>query len=348
MNNNKINVSIIMPLHNAQPWLQECLQSVEDQDFDGSLELSVFNDASCDESALILECFSEQLRNRGIKVTISFEDGEPKGVGYAKNRAVDQSSGEYLCFLDADDCMARDRVRKQFEACFSDCGLILGCCFHREPSDSTPRYTKWANSLITSQLYTQIYTSFGPSVIMPTWFCHRSVYDRIGGFDERGKGIPEDLIFFYQHLRLGGRLRRLDEDLLLYRYHLSATTFSISEDTIWKIRLKELEERILKNWTSFTIWNAGKQGRKFYRSLTSENKLKVRGFCDVDVKKISKGIYIYEESEESPKPRIPIVHFSKAVPPFVICVKIDMTLGVFEENLSSLHLIEGKDYIHFS
>ncbi|GFV41342.1 UDP-GlcNAc:betaGal beta-1,3-N-acetylglucosaminyltransferase-like protein 1 [Trichonephila clavipes] len=121
-----------------------------------------------------------------------------------------------------------------------------------------------------------------------------------------------------------------------------------SRDTIWQVRLKELEERILKNWATFTIWNAGKQGRKFYRSLTPENKLKVQAFCDVDVKKISKGIYIYEKSEESPKPRIPIIHFSKADPPFVICVKIDMTLGVFEENLSSLHLMEGKDYIHFS
>ncbi|GFS94931.1 UDP-GlcNAc:betaGal beta-1,3-N-acetylglucosaminyltransferase-like protein 1 [Nephila pilipes] len=327
MNSSKIDVSIIMPMHNAQPWLQECLQSVEDQDFDGSLELSVFNDASSDQSSSILEHYSERLRKRGMKVTISFKDGEPKGVGYAKNRAVEQSSGEYLCFFDADDCMARDRLKKQFEACVPDCNLIIGCRFHREPSDSTPRYTKWANNLSTSQLYTQIYTSFGPSIIMPTWFCHRSVYDRIGGFDERGKGIPEDLIFFYQHLRLGGQLQRLDEDLLLYRYHLSAATFSVSEDTIWQVRLKELEERVIKNWPKFTIWNAGKQGRKFYRSLTAENKLKVQAFCDVDVKKISKGIYIYEESEEYPKPRIPIIHFSRANPPFVICVKIDMTSG---------------------
>ncbi|GIY10276.1 UDP-GlcNAc:betaGal beta-1,3-N-acetylglucosaminyltransferase-like protein 1 [Caerostris extrusa] len=286
-------VSIILPLYNAEPWLEECLQSIEAQDFTGILELSVFNDG--DKSLSILESWSKNLKNQKLKITISSGSGNPKGVGYAKNKAVAQSSGEYLCFLDADDCMASSRVRKQFDSCFSDHNHIVGCCFHRKPADSTPRYTNWANSLSSSELYSQIYTSFGPTIIMPTWFCHRSVHTRIGGFDERGKGIPEDLLFFYRHLRLGGKLHRVDEDLLLYRYHPSATTFSISEDTIWQIRLEELEDQVLKNWTRFTIWNAGKQGRKFYRSLAPQNKLKVQAFCDVDNKKISKGVYIYED-----------------------------------------------------
>ncbi len=65
---------------------------------------------------------------------------------------------------------------------------------------------------------------------MPTWFCHRSVFDRIfGGFDESGRGTPEDLIFFYRHLDAGGELIRADEILLIYRYHSNATTFSVSK-----------------------------------------------------------------------------------------------------------------------
>ena len=35
--------------------------------------------------------------------------------------------------------------------------------------------------------------------------------------------------------------------------------------TIWDLRVKELEARVLCCWDNFTIWNAGKQGRKFYR-----------------------------------------------------------------------------------
>lgn len=56
-----------------------------------------------------------------------------------------------------------------------------------------------------------------------------SFFFRVGGFSEKGKGTPEDLIFFYKHLELGGSISRLNEVLLLYRYHPEATTFSIKQ-----------------------------------------------------------------------------------------------------------------------
>lgn len=152
----------------------------------------------------------------------------------------------------------------------------------------------------------QIYTSHGPTIIMPTWFCAREAYESVGKFSEDGRGTPEDLIFFYRHLDLGGRVIRVEEDLLMYRYHSvraergrvralecrnpilkfshlpltsssfqHATTFSILEGTIWNIRLERLQNNVLSKWPSFTIWNAGKQGRKFFRSLSDENQKKV-------------------------------------------------------------------------
>lgn len=44
----------------------------------------------------------------------------------------------------------------------------------------------------------QVYTSHGPTVIMPTWCCMRQVFDRVGGFDEGGKvhGLQELLSLF--------------------------------------------------------------------------------------------------------------------------------------------------------
>ena len=98
------------------------------------------------------------------------------------------------------------------------------------PADSTKSFSFWANCLSERQLYTQIYQSFGPTLIMPTWFCHRNVFCKVnGGFSEGGQGVPEDLIFFYSHLDAGGTLHRVDKELLQYRYHPGATTFSVSE-----------------------------------------------------------------------------------------------------------------------
>ncbi|XP_048673322.2 queuosine-tRNA galactosyltransferase isoform X3 [Caretta caretta] len=323
----RIQVSVILPVRNTECWLDECLKSIVEQDFEGTMELSVFNDASKDNSINIIEKWKLKLEDVGIRVVIDGHDSpQPQGVGFAKNQAVIQSSGTYLCFLDS----------------------IIGCQVRREPLDSTERYTRWINNLTPGQLLTQVFTSHGPTVIMPTWFCSREWFCHVGKFNEGGKGVPEDLLFFYEHIRKGGGVFRVDQCLLQYRYHPQAATHSVLEGTIWNHRVRFLEDRALKHWTSFTIWNAGKQGRKLYRSLSPANQKKVAAFCDVDEKKIAKGFYTYQESKERPKPKIPIQHFRDATPPFVICVKLDLTGGAFEENLNTLDLKEGLDYHHFN
>lgn len=194
----------------------------------------------------------------------------------------------------------------------------------------------------------EVFTSHGPTVIMPTWFCTQEWFCHVGKFNEGGPGVPEDLLFFYDHLEKGGGVIRVDQCLLQYRYHPQAATHSILEGTIWDHRVQFLEKRVLANWTSFTIWNAGKQGRKLYRSLSPANQKKVVALCDVSERRISKGFYTYEESKKRPQPKIPIQHYKDAQPPFIICVKLDLTNGNFEENLQSLNLKEGVDYFHFS
>jgi len=44
-------------------------------------------------------------------------------------------------------------------------------------------------------------------------------------------------------------------------------------------------------------------------------------FCDVDVNKIGK-VYTYELTDTLPKPTVPIVHFTQASKPFILCVKM--------------------------
>ncbi|XP_053333300.1 UDP-GlcNAc:betaGal beta-1,3-N-acetylglucosaminyltransferase-like protein 1 isoform X3 [Clarias gariepinus] len=344
-----IQVSVIIPVYNGANWLDECLQAVLEQDFQGTLEISVFDDASTDNSREIAESWRERLRMRGVTMVISGHNTDrPRGVGFAKNKAVTQSAGQYLCFQDADDIMMSQRVRLQYEAAVLNPSTIVGCRVRRIPEGSTERYTRWINTLSPEQLLTQVYTSHGPTVVMPTWFCSRHWFQKVGPFDEGGKGVPEDLLWFYQSLRRGGAVIRVDECLLIYRYHEHAATHSVLEETIWNLRVAFLEERVLGQWDSFTIWNAGKQGRKLYRSLTSTNQKKVKAFCDVDENKIKKGFYTYEESKDRPKPRIPVLHYRDASPPFILCVKLDMSGGVFEETLLSLSLTEGLHYYHFN
>ncbi|XP_059988911.1 UDP-GlcNAc:betaGal beta-1,3-N-acetylglucosaminyltransferase-like protein 1 isoform X2 [Lagenorhynchus albirostris] len=183
-----VQVSVILPVHDAEPWLDECLGSVLQQDFEGSMELSIFNDASKDKSMTIIEKWKEKLEGSGILVVIGGHDSpSPRGVGYSKNQAIAQSSGSYLCFLDSDDVMMPQRVRLQHAAAVRHPTSIIGCQVRREPPNSTERYTRWINHLAPDQLLTQVFTSNGPTVIMPTWFCSRAWFSHVGPFDEGGR-----------------------------------------------------------------------------------------------------------------------------------------------------------------
>ncbi|MEQ2244922.1 UDP-GlcNAc:betaGal beta-1,3-N-acetylglucosaminyltransferase-like protein 1 [Ilyodon furcidens] len=152
-----VDVSIIIPVHNASCWLKECLQAILQQDFAGSMELSVFDDASTDDSRKVLEGWRERMEDRGISVVISgHNSSQPRGVGFAKNKAVTQSSGQYLCFQDADDIMFPQRVRLQYETSLRNANCLIGCRVQRLPEGSTERYTRWINSLTQDQLITQV------------------------------------------------------------------------------------------------------------------------------------------------------------------------------------------------
>lgn len=88
------------------------------------------------------------------------------------------------------------------------------------------------------------------------------------------------------------------------------------------MRVERLERIILNNWKKFTIWNAGKQGRKLLNCLTETNRNKVEAFCDIDINKINQKYIHYDPSTRKTERAIDIVHFRDANSPFVICVKM--------------------------
>uniref|UniRef100_A0A915IQL4 Glycosyltransferase 2-like domain-containing protein n=1 Tax=Romanomermis culicivorax TaxID=13658 RepID=A0A915IQL4_ROMCU len=351
--------SVIIPCRNAVLFLDECLQSILDQTCLGQMkvEISLFDDSSDDGSFDLAYSYRKLCSNRGVVLTINRQSSnKPSGVANAKNSAVKNSSGQFLCFLDADDYCDVDRIRRQYELAINVEELsLIGSKFKRLPDNSTKRYTKWANNLTNLQLYTQIYTSNGPTLIAPTWFCSRRLYDVIGGFSDNGRtGFPEDLDFFYKALRKGACLYKVDDSLVTYRYHSDCASFSVSEETILSIRVAEFERIILEkrgNWSKFSIWNVGKSGKKFFNALKPENRRKVLCFGDIDSQKIDRKFFeCYVRNNNTKKFviqfKLPIIHISELQPPVVICVKMDLTGGMLEKYVEEKNWIEGENYFY--
>lgn len=88
--------SIIVPVYNADVYLERCVKSILKQEFK-DFELILVNDGSKDNSLSLIEKFAKQ-DNR-----IKYISQENRGLSYARNRGISMSTGMYIVFVDADD-----------------------------------------------------------------------------------------------------------------------------------------------------------------------------------------------------------------------------------------------------
>src|SRR5205807_8723553 len=89
-------ISVVIPIHNVETYLRECLQSVARQTV-GDLEVIMVDDGSTDRSATIAEEFTA--RDPRFRL-IRQRNG---GLGQARNTGADAATGDFLAFVDGDD-----------------------------------------------------------------------------------------------------------------------------------------------------------------------------------------------------------------------------------------------------
>ena len=102
-------VSIIVPVYNAEKYLDRCLNSLVHQTLQ-DIEIILVNDGSTDGSAAILQKYAEQ--HPGLIRLFHKENG---GQGSARNLALEYADGEYIGCVDADDAVALDMFEKMYQ-----------------------------------------------------------------------------------------------------------------------------------------------------------------------------------------------------------------------------------------
>lgn len=110
---NKIKVSLIIPVYNAEEFLDESINSVLNQTLT-DIELVCVNDGSKDNSLKMLEDFAK------IDDRIKIIDQENQGCGAARNKALDNAIGDYIYFFDPDDYLVPDALEKLYENAISN------------------------------------------------------------------------------------------------------------------------------------------------------------------------------------------------------------------------------------
>lgn len=105
----KLTLSVVMPVYNACEFLSESINSVLGQTYT-DFELIVVDDCSKDNSYDIL-C---EYMSRDSRVKV-FKNEENKGVSYTRNFAVSKAKGEYIALIDSDDIWDKNKLKKQLE-----------------------------------------------------------------------------------------------------------------------------------------------------------------------------------------------------------------------------------------
>ena len=112
-------VSVLIPCYNQGRFLSETLESLLAQTF-GDWECLIVDDASTDDSAAVATRYAE--KDARIRV---LSQPENDGVAVARNRALKESRGRYILFLDADDLITPDYMALAVAALDADPALTL-------------------------------------------------------------------------------------------------------------------------------------------------------------------------------------------------------------------------------
>ena len=101
-------ISVIVPIYNAELYLEECIHSVLNQTL-RDIELLLIDDGSTDGSFRICEEYSKKdnrvqvFRNKNV------------GQGLERNFGVRKAAGEYIAFLDSDDQYKEDALERLYQ-----------------------------------------------------------------------------------------------------------------------------------------------------------------------------------------------------------------------------------------
>ena len=97
--NNDPKVTVIVPVYNVEPFLEECVQSILAQSYE-NIEIVLVDDGSTDNSGKMCDGF--RLKDDRI-VVIHKENG---GLSSARNAGIEAAAGDYYLFVDSDDVIS--------------------------------------------------------------------------------------------------------------------------------------------------------------------------------------------------------------------------------------------------
>lgn len=264
-------VSIVIPVYNAEKFLNECLDSLLNQTMK-EIEIICVDDGSTDSSAEIIKTYEK----KDSRVKLYCQKNQYAGI--ARNNGFKHATGEYVLFLDSDDFFEPDMVELSYNLASDNNADI--CVFSSNLYDMETRQFKNYDWAFRREYFTE------GEVFSPQDYPHnenifrmfngwawdkliRSDFIKKHNLEFQGLRSTNDMYFTFMALAKAERIITLDKMLVHQRVNIS-TSISRTRDKSWNnfyLALKAMNEelkhsgldkvyhRAFINWcTNFTLW----------------------------------------------------------------------------------------------
>ena len=207
------DISIIVPIYNAEKYIKKCVDSLLNQT-KKEIELILINDGSTDSTHNILKSYKDK--------RIKYFKNKNQGIGKTRNFGIEKSTGKYIIFIDSDDYIEPTTCEELFEKAEKEKADIVVCDFYKVyddgskeeinlPSFKTTKLKNNPNILLDINLspWNKIYSS-------------KLIKDNNISFAE---GIKyEDVPFVSEALDKADKIAKLDKKLNYYVIHGNSET----------------------------------------------------------------------------------------------------------------------------
>lgn len=198
-----MKLSIIMPVYNAGHYLEEAIESISNQTWNGEKEIIIVDDQSEDNSFVKAQSLGDRV--------ISVEHG---GAAKARNVGLKMACGDYVLFLDADDVLSQDALDNLFTAMEEDsnCDVVYG----KAKDFVSPELSS------EQRMGLKVRENGYGGVLPGCALIKKSVFDRSGTFDENlTSGETVDWMMTLKEV--GVVVREINQVTLRRRLHMTNT-----------------------------------------------------------------------------------------------------------------------------
>ena len=240
----KILVSVIVNYHNGEKYLEDCIKSIVNQDYK-DIEIILWDNASTDNSKKIVEKFN----NTKIKY---FRNPIKENLYKARNKAIKESSGDLIAFLDCDDWWEKNYLSSR-EKFFNDSKIDFfysntNVFFERKKRNKLYRKFKLPSGNIFSSLSKDYF------IIISGTIFRREIFLKYGNFNE-GYNIIGDYDFIMK-ISKKCNAHAIDLPLLNYRVHQNNflknhTKLYYEEYKDWYEREKKQNDEFFQKYNDF-------------------------------------------------------------------------------------------------